>query len=285
MAAENVSKSGINFELSYSNSLGAIICILGVISNMLLLVAFIKDPLKYFRNSSTYLVMNLAVCDCATCLLGPVFHISVFTTDYSSGWRLIYAYVAYWFGMASILSITSISIDRFLMIAYPIKHRILVKGKAMILWLTSIWIVSLCAVGADFVFGNRKRSEEVILHSFGATIVVFSSVFYVSTCYKLKQQSRSIALQNSTESRAQEIRILKEKRFLNTIIIIACITFLCILPSIIILKLHGTDYVLGATFMAIFYINYAVNPLIYIARFPNYRKTFHQLYCLRRSRP
>ena len=282
MAAEN-SNSGINFELSYGNLSGIIISILGVISNMLLLVSFIKDPLKCFRNSATYLVMSLSVSDCITCLLGPLFHVSVYTTDYSTGWRLIYAYVVYWFGMASFVSITSISIDRFLMIAYPMKHRILVKGKAMIVWLAIIWIVSLFPVGTDWFFGNLEKSQEVIIYSFGTVIVVFTSIMYASTYYKLKKQSRNTILQNSTESRAQEERIRKEKHFLNTIILIACIAFVGILPSMIIVKLHGSDNVLGATFMAIFYINFAVNPLIYIARFPNYRKTFFLIYCSRGS--
>ena len=37
--------------------------IFGAVSNVLLLVAFIKDPLKCFRNPGTYLVMNLSVSD------------------------------------------------------------------------------------------------------------------------------------------------------------------------------------------------------------------------------
>ncbi len=41
--------------------------------NVLLLVAFLKDPLKCFRNSGTHLVMNLAVSDCLTCLFAPSF--------------------------------------------------------------------------------------------------------------------------------------------------------------------------------------------------------------------
>jgi hypothetical protein len=46
-----------------------------------------------------------------------------------------------WFRLSSLASITSISIDRFLMVAYPIKHRILMRGKVVVLWLTAISIV------------------------------------------------------------------------------------------------------------------------------------------------
>ena len=62
--AENNTAS-VGDELSYFFSVPSIVvCILGVVSNALLLVAFIKDHLKCFRNSGTYLVMNLSVSDC-----------------------------------------------------------------------------------------------------------------------------------------------------------------------------------------------------------------------------
>ena len=40
-----------------------IISCIGILANLMLLIAFIKDPLKCFRNSATYLVGNLALSD------------------------------------------------------------------------------------------------------------------------------------------------------------------------------------------------------------------------------
>ena len=284
MEDEDIRNSGMNFELNYGNSPVVIISILGVISNILLLVAFIKDPLKCFRNSATYLVMNLTVSDCLSCLLGPVFHVSVITIDYSTGWRLIYAQLVFWLGTASMVSIASISVDRFLMVAYPLKHRILVRGKAMIIWLVIIWIASSYFFVMRMLYGTLEKRQEAIVQSISAAFVVFSSVLYASTYHKLTKQSRNIALQNSTESRAQEKRNLKEKHFLKTIILIACVAFLCIVPAMMIFWLYGLkNNVLVSIVLGFIYVNFAVNPLIYIARFPNYRKTFHLLYCSRRS--
>ncbi len=44
------------------------------------------------------------------------------------------------------VSLTSISIDRFLMVAYPIKHCILMKGMVIFLWLAVIWIFGCSAL-------------------------------------------------------------------------------------------------------------------------------------------
>jgi hypothetical protein len=44
----------------------------GVFMHLLLLIALLKDPLKCFRNSGTYLVGNLAVSDFLVCLLAYI---------------------------------------------------------------------------------------------------------------------------------------------------------------------------------------------------------------------
>ena len=123
------------------------------------------------------------------------------------------------------LSITSISIDHFLIVAYPIKHRVLIKGKVIVLWLAAIWIMS-SVFPASTTFSKRSMLiRESVFGIFTVVIMVLSSILYFSTCYKLKKQSRNTTLQNSTESRAQEIRTLKERRFFKTIMIIACVAF------------------------------------------------------------
>ena len=263
-------------EFSYTNLPLIAISILGVVLNILLLIAFIKDPLKCFRNSGTYLVMNLSVSDCLTCLI-----LGLYSTG-KLGFYAIYC-VGYLFTAVSVLTITCISIDRLIMVAYPIKHHIFVKGKLMFLWITAIWIISSSIPTVEMLYKSRQNGVYLIAMSF----IAFSALLYSTTYYMLKKQSKSLALQNSNESRAQEIRIIKEKRFLKTIIIIAAIAFICVVPAMILLETHedmGFSYghfsfdvfVKTCTFM--FYTNFAVNPLIYVVRLKNYRKTFHLLY-------
>ena len=117
--------AGINSTTSIDNEFwffyfpGIVICTLGVISNVLLLVAFIKDPLKCFRNSGTYLVINLSVSDCLTSLLCLLSNVIVRISSH-----LILLYFSHWTCVVSFVSIASISIDRFLMVTSPIKHHI-----------------------------------------------------------------------------------------------------------------------------------------------------------------
>ena len=287
--AETNTTATTDHGFSYYNLPLVIISIVGLVSNLILLVAFNKDPLKCFRNSGTYLVINLSTSDFLMCIFSLAFHITPRT-------NVLYPYFSFfvfWMGLASFVSITSVSIDRFLMVTYAIKHRILMNGKVMILWIPAIWILS-CAIPLFRLLSDRHDLDSRrALYIFSVIITILSSVMYSSTYYKLKKQSRSIVLQNSNGNRAQEIRILKEKRFLRTIIIIASIAFLCFIPYLVWFVLYSylgllednqqAFSVLQAVCTSIFYINFAVNPSIYVMRLPSYRKTFYILYCRRKA--
>ena len=258
-----------------------IISILGAVSNVLLLVAFIKDPLKCFRNSGTYLVINLAVSDFLTS--GFFSYAYIDPNEF-----LIFHFFLRWFASVSFVSLTSISIDRFLLVAYPIEHRMLINGKVLVLWLAVIWMISSVIPASTMFSDVSDTNSRDAFFTVSVIFILLSFVMYSFTYYKLKRQSRNLALQNSTESRAQEMRILKEKRFLNTIVIIACIAFVCTVPSLIFFlfgKYMSIDFENPASVMAlmlslyIFQVSLAVNPLIYILRLPSYRKSFYSLYC------
>ena len=285
--AENSTTSSISYEFTrYSTIPLIIICILGAASNALLLLAFIKNPLKCFRNSGTYLVMNLSVSDCLCC----VTVLFIFTKITANDLRLILRFITYYFGGVSFLSITSISIDRFLMVAYPIKHRTLMSGKTIIPWIAAIWTV--ISVAIPLLVLQERINRTTIISTLSMFAVTLAAIMYSSTYHKLKKQSKNIVLQNSNETRAEKVRILKERRFLNTIIIIAGVSFSCVVFHLL---FYLSYYSLGlskdklvyevvfTTSRLLFYSNFAVNPLIYILRLPNYRKTFYLLYCRRRT--
>ena len=136
MAEYNITY-GVSLKFRYSNLPDLVLSIIGVTSNALLLNAFNKDPLKCFRNSGTYLVINLSLSDCLACAFAP-FH----NTVKISGQYQFFECLILWSTSASLVSILSISIDRYCMVAFPIRHHALMDGKAAVLWLAAVWIVS-----------------------------------------------------------------------------------------------------------------------------------------------
>ena len=257
-----------------------VISAVGIISNMLLAIAFIKDPLKCFRNSATYLVMNLSFSDLLTCSFYPFLFRGTVIGGLDS-----YFYTLC-FSNASLASIASISIDRFLIVVYPLQYRQWINGKRMLVWLTVIWLAAFVLPIIQLFYD--EPIVMYLLSTFAFLNIVLSILMYAVTYSNLKKHSTEIGRQNSTESRAQKIRVIKEKRILKTIILIGSVTFICTVPSLVYFELN--DYlnlaydtlvhkILYGMFTLIFNVNFAVNPIIYILRLGNYRKAFHLVYC------
>ena len=261
-----------------------LVCLYGIISHALLFIAFIKDPIKCFRKSTTYFVANLAVFHVTVCLSGPFTLAAVHWSFY------IFWHVA---TFGSILTILSVAADRYLMVAFPFKHRSLMNRKKTIVWIIFIWILS--AGSGIELFLHPKRKTYVIDHIniyIAILIMLLSGLFYTLTYLSVQKQGKTLA-QHNQKNRTQEIRQMKEKRFLNTILLAASIEFIGILPCLILYKiLHANEVffqrplpmdILWRSLITLNYYTYAINPLIYFLRLPNYRKTFLVLYCKKRE--
>jgi cation transport ATPase len=95
-------------------------------------------------------------------------------------------------------------------------------------------------------------------------------------------QISSKSLKNS-----QAINNAKEQKFLNTIIIIACIAVVTVAPATIYTQFYATavaelnpeaNMILAAVLISILSLNFAVNPFVYVLRLKRYRKTFKLVY-------
>ena len=216
--------------------------------------------------------------------------IKTFVNDTS--WSQIDGFLWRTFPAVSYTSIVSISVDRFLMVVYPLHHRYWMKGKTMAVWLACIWIVSFTFPAKWLAFGS-ERYDNLIVNFLGLTLILFSAAMYALTYRKLRKQIHNIVLNNSSDrnSRAHAVRVFKEKKFLTTIIVIACITVVFMVPLLVFYQVailpgllkdpaFATQIILNICYL-LYYCNFTVNPFIYIARLPNYRKTFYLLYCRR----
>ena len=202
-----------------------IICFCGAIFHLLLLSGFIKDPQKCFKNSKTYLVANLALADFFVCFSSFCYYIL------SLGWYeqvILEIRLPLPMGV-SIMTLASISMDHYFMIAYPIRHRNYVTGKVILLLLVCIWLLAALYPAKLQIFTNQKYHRLVA--NISGVIITFVTATACTLTYKnSKKQSLDLRLQNcaTAENRAQEIRTLQEKKFLNTVIIITSIVAICV---------------------------------------------------------
>ena len=256
------------------------LCVCGFVAHVMLLAAFAKDPLKCFRNSATYLVASLAVSDMTVSISFPIsFYLERNGFPYLRDFRVVAI-------MSSLLTIFSISVDRYLMVVHPFKHRSLINGRRMIVWIISIWIL-----GFGLGLTRRFIKEMTIIRLFHAAVglgLTFSTaLIYAMTYESLKKQSKLLLTQDTSANRSLEARILKEKRFLKTIAVVCFVAITTLSPYIILIEFviqnislnTNTMQVISSSNLLLFTSNFVVNPFIYIWRLPKYRKTFSVLYC------
>lgn len=257
------------------------ICFIGVTAQVLLLVAFVRNPLKCFRNSATYLVANLSVSDTLFLIFG--FAVSTQSSWYALGPIAGFIYAT---SYVSIFTMFSIAIDRYLMVVYPFKHRYLMSGKRSAVWIAFTWIMALFFPAKNFIFGRTSQFDSQIITILALVITLASGLAYTLTFLSLRNQARCLAAQeNHSGNHSQGARVLKEKEFVKTIIIVCCVTMLTLPPLVIFSQVGLTqdpssynnkfNKILRCILTTLFYCNFAVNPFIYIWRLPKYRKSIY----------
>ena len=238
----------------------------GVLSHFLLFICLAKDPLKCFRNSATYLIANLALSDFITCVLSLITLCLPDLFQAHSGTKTAM--------LASLLSIFSIAIDRYALTVHPFKHRVLLNRKRIVVWIISIWLVSCCVLVKYLVLGRVNR---IMFDAVFITIALVTGLIYVLTYFSLKRQGRNISQENRSQSRAYQ------EQFVKTIMIVAFIQVFTLVPASVYGLIHGWSVdvfsIKGLLFFEMYFVNFSVNPFLYIWRLRNYRQTFRLIFC------
>ena len=198
----------------------------GILSHLLLLICLVKDPLKCFRNSATYLMTNLALSDFITLVLGLMQIL-----DFSEEMRNVVPYISSTVMFVSLLSIFSIAIDRYMLTVHPFKHRVLLNGRRIAIWIVSIWLLSLCPLVKYLAFGVNQMDGKIHDATF-IIIVVVTSLIYVLIYFSLRRLQRHIFQQSRSRNRALQ------EAFVKTIMIVAFIQIFTLVPT----SVHGLIY-------------------------------------------
>lgn len=177
------------------NSPVYILCCVGFLANVMLLIAFIKNPLKCFRNSAAYLVGNLAVSDS----MYNLFLMVNISLNHANNIADHFLFISFYSSMTTIFSI---ALDRFLMITYPFKHRILMSKRRMAVWIAIIWFVSsVHAVKRIFVTSDN---DGRIKPGIGSVLIILTGILYGKTYLALRRQNKSMAGKKAVFSSRQK---------------------------------------------------------------------------------
>ena len=174
----------------------------------MLLIAFIKDPLKCFRNSATYLVGNLALSDLLVGLM-------LLTRTFLESENAVVVFLHLFSFYSSMWTIFSIALDRYLMITYPFKHRFLMSVKKMAIWIALIWFLSSVHPVKNIFIRNENDANATKL-GIGLVLVLFTAVLYGKTYFALRKQARSMIGKKSKFSPKQRQYSMEKKNCIES---------------------------------------------------------------------
>lgn len=252
--------------------------------NVLAIIIFIRK--RNVRRRSTYLLINLTVADMLVgALTGPkhVYNFGVWCDFWYDKLRenptslLVIDGIDKFFLGASLINITTISLERLHATFRPLRHRVAAKKWIYGVVIFASWcIVTLVVIGTAI---SWSKISSVILNSF---VPAFLFVIIISNILILiKVRLRSHPQRHGATSR--------EKKLTVTLVIVTAVSLLMWLPFVtrrffqkkelynsLSYYVHVRIYF---TVEILLFVNSLVNPVLYVIRMPEFKRALLALVC------
>ena len=258
--------------------------------NLLVVLAIVKDPNKNMRTPFCGLALSLAMTDLVVGVLvepaSMVIHSrEINRLSISFSWFSQFTY--FLLCTASLLSLTALTIDRYIAITSPFWYRTNATFFRSCMVSVSVWVLAIVFAATFFVVGFISYSFVF------ANIAVFCSlsilVFgYVRIFRKLKRELAALQSFSDTEqerNRSRKRAAERERKITNTYLLMIAAFLLTYGPSCIMVYFMNLCTVCSCDVIHwlrdIHFVfvtaNSFVNPLLYAFRLPNFRSAFLHL--------
>ena len=128
-------------------TVNAIVCVLGSPGNLLVCLAIVTN--SRLRRASNYLLFSLAIADliitliCEPIYLEFISKLTFFHKCRTSTEKLVYEVLVSLSCQTSFFHVASISIDRFVAVAFPLRHKIFMEKGGLKIMLIASWSIPI----------------------------------------------------------------------------------------------------------------------------------------------
>ena len=300
--------SSADFSLYLNTQLATAICLMilspvTVVSNVLLLLAIFKDPLKCFRTPPTYFIVALALVDLTTGVLIEPFFIMFRMVRYLTWSPKIsepyhslgeFGSMSSYVGLnSSFLLVLGLIWSQFIAITYPHRYRSIVTTPRVLACIVLPCVYFTGFILLQFVGVPIQTLFQVDLHLHTTVITVLlmvSSFMLLRSFRKFAKTSRRLAAQNSESRDAQghasktRSNKISEKQFTIVTLLLSGIFIVCSLPHIVLVHLslytnqetlqEELDLFAGITIGdEMMFLKVALDAFIYAWRLTKYRRS------------
>ena len=282
----NSNQSGNPSSESYAEFYGAI-CVLNAlfsltafVGNFLVLGAIWSTPTLH--KPTNILLLGLSLSDLAVGLIvQPMFIVRVIW-KVNFEYRQVFRFIQAFFVSATILTLTSVSVDRWLALALHLRYVAVVTVKKTLLVLYSIWLASALYAATFLIDEELHRSVSF----FVIALCIVETASMCSTIYRICRRHRIQIHSQTLANQPEAFEMKRYRKSLITMIVLIILLFICYTPYICMRAVANfADWPsspyrsfmlrLSASFV---YLNSSINPLIYCWRVPAMRVAMKQFW-------
>ena len=180
-----------------------------IVANSLLLVTFLVDPLKIFRNPTSYFLIGLAIVDLLTALIQEPIYAACFMLMYFQhpSWTKCESWMEFTFHFSAFPVSISASIvfaftlTHYIVVTSPLKYGRMITKKKALVSVVAIYLYHtlFCCLPLMGVPLRTKHAIDLFFHRY--TVVLVTIVVYIILHYTMKKKmtaGRSLQSEDSS---------------------------------------------------------------------------------------
>ncbi|XP_046859715.1 cannabinoid receptor 1-like isoform X2 [Xenia sp. Carnegie-2017] len=265
-----------------------VISTVGVLTNGLLIVVIVKDPLNELRRGPWITILSLSIADITASLsqfmtvgLGELFEVK-------PSEAVIYSVLFFWmFGAAgSFFHLTSLTWQTYMIAKYPKYRQQMLSTKKIYILCATVWLIAICMAFAEVTSLYIKKIDQLmyIYITVYAVLEIAVLLQIILKCFILKVvlQSRQDTKVNAKQYNTKHFEIVKTIIVLNVLLLVTAFPYFVAKQVEFIQRLGKIQGELAWRFSYYYepvaMVNFAVNPIVYALRLPVYRNSLKALF-------
>ncbi|XP_076314362.1 G-protein coupled receptor moody-like [Tachypleus tridentatus] len=273
-----------------------VLSIVGICGNLLTIVAIARCPRVH--NATAVFIVSLSVSDFIYCTFNLPFGASEYIYQrwiFSDTLCIVFPFVQYFNGGSSLLLISAITINRYILIVHPSVYKKVYRKCYIIVMIITIWLFvlvllvpTLLGTWGRFGYDEKTRecdmievnghSSKYFLFTFGFSLPSVIIVFcYTWILWVIKRSSRRLHKYNNVQRNDRDAKKRQEEwRLTRMVLIIFCCFVFCFLPQTIIKVVDkNTNYpILHIVGFLLICSSSCINPIIYGVTNKQYRQAY-----------
>ena len=283
---------GVDSELIFLSAINIFLSITAFLGNTLILVALHKET--SLHPPSKLLYRNLAITDLCVGIIVEPLAVTYLTSAVKERWDVCYyshwaeVFSAYTLCVVSLLSLSTISVDKLLALMLGLRYRQVVTYRRTCITVINLWIFSI--VGASTIFWNRLITSwwQYIITALCliTTIFAYAKIFFSLRHNQIHVQNH---VAQGQPSQAITLNIARYRKAVYSALWVQGTLVACYLPFGIVVALTTQQgmtlsvYLVRRFTVSLLYLNSSLNPFLYCWKIREVRqavkKTLRQLFC------